>query len=187
MTKFTDNLDRVRIAAPCSANWDSMIGTERARHCGVCNLNVYNLSAMTRAEAERLVTTTEGRVCIRFHRRADGTILTQNCPVGVRRLKRLATRAATATLTAALGFFAGLGTHLGFSPRAQAENTGTLNITLPEPLKTPDDGGRVDALMGAAAFEPPPRNDEVYTKGELLLEPVEKETRVKHTKRRRTH
>src|SRR5450432_1276774 len=41
-----DRLDRVSIAAPCSADWDSMPGTDRVRHCSQCNKNVYNLSAM---------------------------------------------------------------------------------------------------------------------------------------------
>jgi hypothetical protein len=37
------------------------------------------------AEAERLVVEKEGRLCVRFHRRADGTVLTRDCPVGLRR------------------------------------------------------------------------------------------------------
>jgi hypothetical protein len=41
-------LDRVSIAAPCSADWDQMAGTDQVRHCPLCNKNVYNLSAMTR-------------------------------------------------------------------------------------------------------------------------------------------
>src|SRR5271168_2089129 len=77
-------LDRVSIAAPCAADWDSMPGTDRVRHCAQCGKNVYNLSAMTRREAEGLLRETEGRLCVRLFRRADATILTENCPAGLR-------------------------------------------------------------------------------------------------------
>ena len=82
MEKFTNPLERVRIASPCAADWDKMQGDARKRFCGECKMNVYNLSAMTKSEAETLLINSEGRLCARFYRRADGTILTQNCPVG---------------------------------------------------------------------------------------------------------
>src|SRR5262249_19517730 len=74
------DLDNIRVASPCPASWDKMTGDDRVRHCQECKLNVYNLSEMTRIEAERLVANREGRMCVRFYRRADGTILTRNCP-----------------------------------------------------------------------------------------------------------
>jgi hypothetical protein len=83
---------------------------ERIRHCSQCQLNVYNLSAMTRAEAEALVGRAEGRLCVRFYRRADGTILTQNCPVGLRALKRRVAWIGQAMM----GMFLSLGAFLGF-------------------------------------------------------------------------
>ena len=90
MAKFSSTLDHVKIAAPCAADWDQMFSFEgeRVRFCSQCNLNVYNLSSMTRSEAEALLHRTEGRLCVRFYRRSDGTVLTQNCPVGLRALKR---------------------------------------------------------------------------------------------------
>src|SRR6478609_4004463 len=78
MTRFNSTLDHVRIAAPCEADWDSMFGDERVRFCAQCNLNVYNLSEMTKSDAELLVARTEGRLCVRFYRRTDGSILTRN-------------------------------------------------------------------------------------------------------------
>ncbi len=113
MPTYTNPLDSVKVAAPCPADWGKMVGDERVRYCDRCSLHVYNLSGMTRREAEALVTNTEGRLCVRFYRRADGTVLTRNCPVGLSALKRRAAHAATATLTAVLGFFAGLGLNLG--------------------------------------------------------------------------
>jgi len=62
---------------------------------------VFNLSAMTRGEAERLVQNKgEGRLCVRFFRRADGTLLTEDCPVGLRQRLRWAwARTAALLLT----------------------------------------------------------------------------------------
>lgn len=108
MSQRTSPLDHVTVAAPCSAGWDNMIGDERVRFCGQCQLNVYNLSAMTKQDAERLITQAEGRLCIRYYRRADGTILTNNCPVGLRALKRRLSRIAGAFASAVISFCAGV-------------------------------------------------------------------------------
>lgn len=81
-------LARVRIASPCPVSWDEMKGDERKRFCGHCNLHVYNISAMTHSEAESLLKTAEGRLCARLYRREDGTVLTQDCPVGLKALRR---------------------------------------------------------------------------------------------------
>src|SRR5258708_36208825 len=93
-------LDRISIAAPCSANWDSMPGSDRVRHCGQCNKNVYNLSEMTRREAEALLREKDGQLCARLYRRADGTILTSNCPAGLRAIGRSISRVAGAAMSA---------------------------------------------------------------------------------------
>lgn len=111
-TRLPVLLDNLRIATPCRVDWDDMEGDDRVRFCGRCRKNVYNLSALRRDEAEALVRQKEGRLCVRFYRRADGTVLTADCPVGVRR-KRLRQRvwaslsgvAASAAL--ALGLFSG--------------------------------------------------------------------------------
>lgn len=86
-----------------------MIGGDRVRFCSQCQLNVYNLSAMSKFEAESLIARTEGRLCVRFYRRKDGSILTDNCPVGLRALKRRAIRIKRAVASSVLGFLAGVG------------------------------------------------------------------------------
>ena len=54
---------------------------------------------MDKTEAERLVVETEGRLCVRFYQRFDGTVLTRDCPVGVRAARRrLARTIACATM-----------------------------------------------------------------------------------------
>jgi hypothetical protein len=77
-----------------------MAGDDRVRHCQECNLNIYNLSEMTRSEAEQLITSHEGRLCVRLYRRADGTILTRDCPKGLRALTQRISRIAGAVLSA---------------------------------------------------------------------------------------
>jgi hypothetical protein len=108
MRNFTNPLDNIHIASPCSADWNEMYGDDRKRFCGDCKLNVYNLSDMTRDEAENLLMISEGRLCVRFFRRADGTVLTRNCPVGWRAVKQKTSRMATAAFSVLTAFFAGM-------------------------------------------------------------------------------
>ena len=39
-------LDQIKIASPCSADWERMEGTDRVRFCAECKKNVFNLSAI---------------------------------------------------------------------------------------------------------------------------------------------
>lgn len=93
-------LDNIRVAAPCSADWAKMTGDDRTRHCGDCKKNVYNISELTRDEAERLIVAHEGRLCVRYFQRADGTILLKDCIVGVRRKRRRVIVAGAAAMLA---------------------------------------------------------------------------------------
>jgi hypothetical protein len=108
MKKFTNPLDNIRVASPCAADWNEMVGDERKRFCSQCSLNVYNLSGMTSDEAENLLLTSEGRVCVRFYRRRDGTVLTRDCPVGWQAVKRRVSRMATAAVSLCAGIFTGI-------------------------------------------------------------------------------
>lgn len=109
MARFTSPLHNIKVAKPCSESWDEMYGTDRKRMCGKCDLNVYNLSAMTRAEAEQLIMNTEGRLCARFYRRPDGTVITKDCPVGLAAAKKKVRKFWTATASLAMALFAGIG------------------------------------------------------------------------------
>lgn len=100
--KAHDPIGSLRIAVPCQASWKEMAGDERVRHCTLCSLNVYNFAEMTRDEVRELLVRTEGRVCARLYRRADGTVLTRDCPTGLRALRRRASRVAAALITALL-------------------------------------------------------------------------------------
>ncbi|MEO6951527.1 MAG: hypothetical protein ABI321_06930 [Polyangia bacterium] len=124
-------LDNLHIAAPCKADWDRMAGDARARFCGSCEKNVYNLSDMTRAEAEALLVEKEGKLCVRYFQRADGTILTADCPTGVatRRRKRrvvAATFSAVSAVAAAAGVFG-----------ARSQRFVTIGAPMPPPHVAP--------------------------------------------------
>ena len=97
------NIQNVRIASPCPADWSKMRGNDRVRHCAECNLNVYNFSAMMAAEVEELLASRQGqRVCAHVYRRADGTMLTQDCPRGLRAVVHRVSRVAAAALAAVM-------------------------------------------------------------------------------------
>ena len=82
-----------------------MYGDERTRFCGECKLNVYNLSGMTKYDAENLFRLSEGRLCVRYYRRPDGTILTKDCPVGWARVKERISVFAAAALSLVISLF----------------------------------------------------------------------------------
>src|SRR5213595_238935 len=56
-------LDNIRVASPCKADWEQMTGDARVRACASCNKRVYNLSEMTREEAQALIVEHEGKMC----------------------------------------------------------------------------------------------------------------------------
>lgn len=125
-------LNDIRIASPCTVSWDSMTGTETVRFCGECKLNVYNISSMRTKDAEKLVESANGRLCVRLYKRTDGTVLTQDCPVGVRAAMRRVTRAASAALTAALGIVSIFSVRAAF---ASAQDGGKPETCSPQMLQ----------------------------------------------------
>jgi hypothetical protein len=105
MTKQNFNINKLRVASPCSTGWETMSGDERVRRCHSCELNIYNISEMTKNEVEDLIANREGRLCIRLYKRTDGTVLTKDCPVGFRAYQKRVARFAGAALATVLGLF----------------------------------------------------------------------------------
>ncbi len=169
--KMTINVDEIRVASPCNARWNDMDGDERARFCGQCSKNVFNLSAMTRAQIETLVREKEGKFCGRFYRRPDGRMLTADCPSRLRRVRERLARLGGAV-------FALMFSVAGCSQRQPSSNhvetkgqvlmgdvamspmAGTTNnppeimgiIALPQPPQPSKTNSRV--LMGEIYFAP---------------------------------
>ena len=86
-----DKIDQIEISSPCTVSWDEMRaagGDGRVRFCDQCRQNVYNVEAMSRVEARRLIGAREGRVCVRILRRPDGTVVTADCWARLRAARR---------------------------------------------------------------------------------------------------
>lgn len=95
-----DLLKKMHIASPCSADWNAMQGSEQMRHCTQCNRSVYNFSAMSEQEVQKLISGREGHICARLRRRQDGTVLTTKSPVGLKPVIQRVSRIAGITLSA---------------------------------------------------------------------------------------
>src|SRR5438105_155515 len=148
MPKFDSPLNNVKIASPCSAEWNEMYGNERKRFCGDCKLNVYNLSGMTKSEAEDLLLNSEGRLCIRFYKRADGTVLTADCPVGWAKVKQRTRLYATAALSLVMALLSGVFMVSLFT--RQSPTIGQFRMPFLTPTPTPEH------TMGVMAPRPTP-------------------------------
>ena len=110
-------LDNIRVATPCRVSWDGMTGDERVRACGDCKKSVYNISNLTRDEAHALIVEKEGKLCVRYYQRHDGTILLKDCSVGVgRKRKRTMVAAGVAALLAGVGGYLVLSKHEAVEP-----------------------------------------------------------------------
>lgn len=68
-----------------------MDGDDRVRVCGACKHNVYDTSKLTTEEIVDLMAR-DSKACLKIYRRADGTLLTEDCPFGLRTLRRGARR-----------------------------------------------------------------------------------------------
>ena len=130
-----DFLNDLRIASPCTASWQDMTGSDQVRLCRQCNLHVYDISEMTRDETAALIANSEGRICARLHRRADGTVITRDCPVGLRALRKRVARRAGAALAAVLS----LSASVFAQTRSQDKKAGSsIRIVKVEKQRSPD-------------------------------------------------
>ncbi|HEY7162279.1 MAG TPA: hypothetical protein VH815_13520 [Acidobacteriota bacterium] len=82
------SLEQIKIASPCPASWEEMIGDNTVRFCQICSKNVYNLSSMKTVEAQTLVMNKQGKLCGLLYLRKDGSVMTSDCPVGFGEIRR---------------------------------------------------------------------------------------------------
>lgn len=153
-------LDKVRIASPCTASWDSMEGDDRARFCRSCSKHVYNFSAMNSDEVTQLIKRNEGKLCARFYRRRDGTMLTADCPTGRKRQRRrdffglclgvLGLGAAYWGMATATG---GVGNGSSYSVTFLQRMESKIKMVFSSGLKRPVTGQT--AIMGDVCYPPP--------------------------------
>jgi hypothetical protein len=127
------DVNDLRIASPCTAEWDAMAGDNRVRHCALCHLNVYNISEMTTREIRNLIAQREGRLCVRMFLRTDGTILSRDCPRGLRAAARRISLLASAALSTLMA--------IGCASAPVATEQDTIKIKpQASPVATPSDG-----------------------------------------------
>jgi hypothetical protein len=100
------DVNKLRVAAPCPMSWEAMQGDDQKRFCDSCQLNVFNVAELTEPEVHALVSKSkQERVCVKLYRRVDGTVITRDCPVGLRAIRRRAIGFAGAALAAILSLF----------------------------------------------------------------------------------
>ena len=176
--KYTNPLDNIKIASPCSQDWNEMIGTERKRFCGECKLNVYNLSGMTRSEAQTLLLNSEGRLCVRFYKRADGTILTEDCPVGWQAIKRRVSRTAAAFASLVFGIASGL----GFATASVQSGNGKMRFlpVLTTPTPAPLMGAIAAPTRTPKTTPTPKATPEEFEMGEIAIPAPTPKSTPKH-------
>ena len=152
-------LDNIRIATPCKADWNQMTGDERVRLCGACNKHVYNLSNLTRDEAEALIVAKAGDLCARYYQRADGTILLADCELGRKRKQRKRL--------------------VAFGAMAMLAGGGVIAYKLSRPVARPRplmvQGGAGDLPIADSTNPPPPdqMEDVSVTSGGVSFDPGE--------------
>jgi hypothetical protein len=106
-------LNDLQIASPCSVPWSTMgeTASEAVRFCGQCSKNVYDISKLTTDEAALLLqqgAAAGSLPCMQLYRRFDGTIITDDCPVGLRRIRDTWRRVKSVAAAAAAFFLVGL-------------------------------------------------------------------------------
>jgi hypothetical protein len=151
-------LANFKIASPCDASWEEMTGDDEKRFCGKCEKHVYNLPLLTPDQLVDLIERTEGKFCGRLYARRDGTVLTDDCPIGLSALARARRKRAFAAggaiaalcLTAGAAVFAA--SWCGAEVATPRLVPGEI-VPIEQPIVEPDDR---PYLMGKIAMPPQP-------------------------------
>lgn len=131
-------VDGLRIASPCPMDWDAMQRTpeEAVRFCGQCSKNVYNIAQMSTKDAALLLQKAQANqtsACMQLYRRADGTVITDDCPVGLRRIRDFWRKAKAGTAAAVALVFAGLPSFSQSAPSGQKATGAQSKCQKPAP------------------------------------------------------
>jgi hypothetical protein len=171
---------RVEVAAPCSEDWTKMTGDDRVRFCDHCRQNVYNLSAMTEADARQVL---EGpRVCVRFFARGDGTVITRQCPPMLEGARRRLVAFTAGMVPLAAGFWGAVAWLNGVfrSPPVVVGNMGAPArrttpappaplMGTPPPSRHPAPRPQPEEVMGVPPLPDPPKHRRRHLVGKPKL------------------
>jgi hypothetical protein len=132
-------LSQIEIASPCPVRWDEMTGNDRVRHCVQCDKQVYDISTMTAQAAYDFLVRHETSICIQLYKRKDGTVLTADCPVGVRERLRRRWRQAVALVASMFAISVTSGCDLFCTRGAVAtKQAPSKTASLPSGIPAPD-------------------------------------------------
>ena len=168
-----DTQIELEIATPCKASWEKMSGDNRRRFCHECKKHVYNFANFSEIEIANLLKQDGVPMCARLYKRSDGTILTADCPIGVRiftriRLLRFSLASILTTMIAGTGLLLRLerpplGNKLSFTTSIDSTRDTLLSLPVPERIRQPYRqlvywalGAPPRLLMGEIAFHLPP-------------------------------
>jgi ankyrin repeat protein len=143
------SLDRIKVASPCTADWDAMIGTDQVRFCEHCNLHVTDLSNMTRQNAMRLVARSRGRLCVRYIQRPNGGVLTKQIPEKLYRISRRVSRIAAGAFTATLSVSGAMAQTRADSNSLASQEAASASKVTPSPEQGAGLSGVVTDQTGA--------------------------------------
>jgi hypothetical protein len=98
-------VNSLQIASPCPITWESMSLTndDAVRFCGQCHKNVYDFSLLSSSQASLLLqqaSCQEQSLCVQLYRRADGRVITGDCPAALKKIRAFGN--ALSRLTAGL-------------------------------------------------------------------------------------
>jgi hypothetical protein len=158
-------LARIRVATPCRADWTQMTGDERVRHCAQCKKDVFNLSDMTREQAERLIIEKNGDLCARYYQRQDGTILLADCSVGLAQKKKTKVVAAGALAllagTPVAAFSLRSKAHAPAEPQVRITDVVEIEVPPPPAPPQPPPAPPPEATEILGGMPPPPEMEQV--------------------------
>lgn len=153
---------RLRLVRGCDMRWENMVGDARVRHCGACDREVYDLTAMSADEVEAFVEARQHDLpCVQLHARPDGRYQDGPCaPAERRHLTRAALAAAGLGLSGLLSVLASESraeVPIARRPRADDIATHPFVEPIPEPCPWPAPEptlGRSGSFTGAAVLVP---------------------------------
>lgn len=151
----------IDIPEPCAARWDEMQPEARGRFCAACKTHVHDLSAMTQAEAQRLLARSEGRedLCLSYEHGEDGVPMFTPPRAPLVPAGRLLRMAPAAGLAATLAACTPSTPHAPAATQAQALSTDRAEPVLMEIVAEPERQRSLLANPLDAVPPPPPRVD----------------------------
>jgi hypothetical protein len=75
-----NRLEDLTFTFRCQESWADMAGDSAVRHCASCDKQVTNLSALSRAQAQTLLQSAKGKICVRLYKTQDGRVITADSP-----------------------------------------------------------------------------------------------------------